>query len=279
MLRFLTKDKSALTSSPIEALASASELAFQAEDVYVLLDGQRIHYKVAGPLDAPPLVLLHGIGGSVNWWKRNLPVLSQYFRTYALDLPGFGYSWRLREGYSIGKAAEFLKRWLDFMGLEKINLMGHSMGGQIALRLAVSYPERLSKLILIAPSGLWLPLRRHLRWFREMPKVRVPLEQTLTIALGTMRTDMLALALSLQAIVTDREVVATLQGLRTPSLFLWGTADIVVPPALGEEVLTYTPPGIAQVAYIEHGTHDVMYDQAETFNRLALEFLRGNDDF
>jgi len=281
MSRFLTKDKSALTSPQAASLhpSHATEPTLPAEDVYLLLDGQRIHYKVAGPLDAPPLVLLHGIGGSVNWWKRNLPELSLHFRTYALDLPGFGYSWRLREGYTIGKAAEFLKRWLDFMGLEKINLLGHSMGGQIALRLAVLYPERLTKMVLIAPSGLWLPLRQHLRWFREMPKVRVPLEQTLTIALGTMRTDMLALALSLQAIITDPEVLTTLQGLHTPSLFLWGTADIVVPPALGQAVLAHVPAGVAQLAYIEHGTHDVMYDQAETFNRLALEFLRGNNAF
>lgn len=246
---------------------------FEAQDIYYFMEGQRVHCQVAGAVNAPPLVLLHGIGGSVNWWRRNLPVLSQHFRTYALDLPGFGRSWRLREGYSISKATEFLHAWLGFMGLPKINLLGHSMGGQIALRMAATYPEHLEKMVLIAPSGLWLPVRQHLRWLREMPKVSVPLEQTLTIALGTMRTDMLALALSFQAILTDREMTTTLENLRTPSLFLWGTADVVVPPALGPQLLAKVPAGIARLEYIENGTHDVMYDQAETLNRLTLEFL------
>jgi pimeloyl-ACP methyl ester carboxylesterase len=244
------------------------------EDVYYLREGQRVHCQVAGSLDAPPLVLVHGIGGNINWWRRNLTELAQYFRVYALDLPGFGHSWRLRDGYTIDKAAEFLHDWLIFMGLEQVHLLGHSMGGQISLRLAVRYPEQLHKLILLAPSGLWLPVREHVRWMRQMPKVKVPLEQTLTIAFGTLRTDMLALLFSLQAIITDPDVVTTLQNLHTPSLFLWGTADVVVPPALASTALQHVPAGVAQLRYIENGTHDAMCDQSEIFNRLVLEFLQ-----
>lgn len=243
------------------------------EDVYYLVNGLRVHCQIAGRVSAPPLVLLHGIGGSINWWRRNLPILSQHFRTYALDLPGFGYSWRFRKGYTINGTAEFIRDWLDFAGLDKVYLLGHSMGGQIALRLAVRYPERFHKLVLVAPSGLFLTVPQHLNWVRTMPKVQVPLDQTITIALGTMRTDIIALLQSLQAVLTDKEAVATLQNLRTPSLFIWGTADVVVPHSLGEQVLKYVPKDIATVTYIENGTHDVMCDQAEYFNHYALDFL------
>src|SRR5690242_3657226 len=102
------------------------------DDVYVHAGGTRLHYQVAGPLDAPPLVLLHGIGGCVNWWDGNLPVFTQHFRTYALDLPGFGHSWRMRRFYSIERLADYVRAWLDITGLERINLLGHSLGGQVA---------------------------------------------------------------------------------------------------------------------------------------------------
>lgn len=243
------------------------------EHVYIYVNGSRLHYQVAGPLDAPPLVLIHGIGGNVNWWQENIPDFSQHFRTYALDLPGFGYSWRPKHRLSIESQAEFVKSWLDLTDLQKVSLLGHSMGGQIASRVAARWPERVEKLVLAAPSGLWISLKERLRWLLEMPKVSVPLAQTLTIATGTMQTDTAGLLLSLKAIFNDREASQSLSALRAPTLVVWGQADGVLPPALGELTLAAIKQAPARLAFVERGTHNMMFDQARLFNQLVLEFL------
>ncbi len=247
------------------------------EDIYVHSGGTKLHYRVGGQLSKPPLVLLHGIGGSVNWWDKNLPALTPHFRTYALDLPGFGLSWRSRQPYSIDRLAIFLKEWLDYTGLEKISLLGHSMGGQVAARFAGKNPERVQSLVLAAPSGLWPTGLERLRWFRDAPRVKVPFQQVITIASGTMRTDALALLLSLKAITGDGlKVTESFQLLRTPTLLLWGTADTVLPPSLAARVSNLITGAPKKLEFIPDGTHDMMFDQAETFNRLTLNFLINN---
>lgn len=244
------------------------------EDVYVHTGGTRLHYQVAGPLDAPPLVLLHGIGGCVNWWDGILPVVTRHFRTYALDLPGFGHSWRLRRLYSIERLAEYVRVWLDITGLERISLLGHSLGGQVAARLAAQQPHRVERLILAAPSGLWPTQRERVNWMFNAPKVKVPLQQVLTIATGTMRTDALALFSSINAIVQDGNRAAqSLQAITMPTLVLWGTADSILPPVLGPRVVSLIENAPARLAYIENGTHDMMFDQSAAFNEVAMKFL------
>jgi pimeloyl-ACP methyl ester carboxylesterase len=243
------------------------------EHVYLYVDGMRVHYQVAGPVDAPPLILLHGIGGNVNWWQENMGAFSQHFRTYALDLPGFGQTWRLRQRVTIEAKAAFVQRWMGWLGIERASFLGHSMGGQVAIRVAARYPELVVRLIAAAPSGLWLSLAERLRWAREMPKVWVPLHQTLTIATGTLRTDLLALSLSLWAILADRDAPTSLQALLAPTLLLWGQADGVVPPALGPRTLALIQNAPVRLEYIERGTHNAMFDQANRFNQLVLQFL------
>lgn len=252
---------------------SRLETPYPTEDVYIYRQGHRLHYQVAGPLDAPTLVLLHGIGGNVNWWQMNMPTFSQHFRTYALDLPGFGRSWRLRKPFSIDEGAIYLHDWLDFLGLEKVNLLGHSMGGQIAARFASQHPDCVSRLVLVAPSGLWVTTKQRLKWLRDMPKVSVPLNQTLSIATGTMRTDLVTLGISLKAILADRGAAPTLAALTVPTLLLWGGSDGVLPPALGEQALQLLQKAPARLEYVAGGTHNMMYDQAAEFNRQTLAFL------
>lgn len=251
----------------------ASADTCQPEHVYLYANGTRLHYQVAGPSDAPPLVLLHGVGGCVNWWQHNFAAFSQHFRTYALDLPGFGQTWRLREASTIEGMAAFVRNWLNLLGLEQVSLLGHSMGGQVAARLVASHPESVERLVLVAPSGLWLPTMQRVRWPLAMPKVAVPLQQTLTIATGTMRTDVLALSLSVLALLADRASVASLEKLSRPTLILWGTADGILPPALGPRTLELIRHAPARLEYIERGTHNLMFDQSASFNRAVLNFL------
>jgi pimeloyl-ACP methyl ester carboxylesterase len=115
-----------------------------------------LHYHEAG--DGPPLLLLHGSGPGVSAWanfRGNLPAFAAHFRTLALDFPGFGKSYRT-DANPMPAAAPAVAEFLDALGLESVAVVGNSMGGNIAARLAATQPERVSRLVTI--GGIGLPL-------------------------------------------------------------------------------------------------------------------------
>jgi pimeloyl-ACP methyl ester carboxylesterase len=249
---------------------------YPAQDVYCRLDGLKIHYQVCGDVKAPPLVLIHGIGGHVNWWKNNLPAYTKHFRCYALDLPGFGYSQPYLTGLTFQKGVKLLEQWLDFVHLERTSILAHSMGGQITIHFAAKMPHRIEKLVLVAPSGLRMTVRQYLSWIRTAPKIRVPVSQAMGVALGTMRSDAVAVLSGLFSIFQDKELPGSYTQITTPTLLLWGDGDTIVPPPLAhraKEIMLRAPTALE---IINGGTHDVMWDRPEEFNRLTLQFLTQN---
>lgn len=136
---------------------------------HVAVDGLAIHYEARGA--GPPIVLIHGFGGSTYSWRFNLPELSRRHRVYALDLPGFGYSERTdRPIYSRSCQAAIVRGFLDVMNeTGPAVLVGNSMGGAVALRFAIDYPDRTLGLVLSAPSVFWRE-----PWRRLAPLFRVP---------------------------------------------------------------------------------------------------------
>ena len=118
----------------------------------------KLHYHVAG--DGPPLLLLHGSGPGVSGWanfRGNLPVLAEQYTTYVLDFPGFGKSYSpdanplaVRPG--VGPRGFFL----DGMGLGPLPVIGNSMGGNVAARIAADQPDRITRLVCIGGVGLSL---------------------------------------------------------------------------------------------------------------------------
>jgi pimeloyl-ACP methyl ester carboxylesterase len=122
--------------------------------------GIKTNYLEAG--EGPPVVLIHGSGPGVTSyanWRVVIPVLSEHFRVIAPDMAGFGFSDR-PEGVEYG-----LRTWvdqtlglMDNLGLEKVNLVGNSFGGSIALRLAAEHPDRVGKLVLMGSMGVHFPI-------------------------------------------------------------------------------------------------------------------------
>ncbi|MFF2846581.1 alpha/beta fold hydrolase [Streptomyces sp. NPDC058001] len=111
------------------------------------VDGVRLAYEVSGPPDAPPLVLLPALGENATDWERVVSVLSRSRRTYALDLRGHGRSDWPGE-YSLELMRADVLRFLDALGLDRVDLIGHSMGGMVAYLLAQDHPRRVSRLVL-----------------------------------------------------------------------------------------------------------------------------------
>jgi 2-hydroxy-6-oxonona-2,4-dienedioate hydrolase len=115
------------------------------------IEGLRTHYLTAG--SGPPLVLVHGVGTSAGEWSRVLPTLARDHLLYAIDLPGFDGSARPPD-YSPAFSARFVGAFLDALRVERPAVIGNSLGGLVAMHLALCDPERISSLILSDSAGL-----------------------------------------------------------------------------------------------------------------------------
>jgi pimeloyl-ACP methyl ester carboxylesterase len=118
-----------------------------------LKNGAKVAIVKAGAPKAPPIIFVHGLGGYLPHWYFQISELSSMFFCVALDLPGYGKSEKKPLKITMPYYAETIAALCSYLQLEKVNLCGHSMGGQIALHFALKYPELLDKLILIAPAG------------------------------------------------------------------------------------------------------------------------------
>lgn len=110
---------------------------------------RRLHYQESGPADAPAIVFLHGFMGSTEDWTTIVPAFSEDYRCIAIDLPGHGASGEPPGGdYGMERTAAAVSDLVDEIGAASCFLVGYSMGGRLALYLAVHYPSKFSALVL-----------------------------------------------------------------------------------------------------------------------------------
>lgn len=115
---------------------------------YVTVDGLRLCYRSAG--SGEPVLLLHGYRGSGRYWTAAAPELAARCRVIAPDLKGFGDSAKPRTGYSLTEHVMTLRHFLAALGLPRVTLVGHSLGGVLALRLLLDCPELVRRIVLVA---------------------------------------------------------------------------------------------------------------------------------
>ncbi|MBV9544029.1 MAG: alpha/beta fold hydrolase, partial [Chloroflexi bacterium] len=114
---------------------------------FTRIDGVRTYYRVTG--HGPALVLVHGLGLSHLTWAAATDALAEHFTVYTLDLPGFGYSDKPADYASARQAAAFVDRFLEALGVERATVIGHSMGGAVAMWLAAEHPTRIERVVLV----------------------------------------------------------------------------------------------------------------------------------
>jgi len=160
MLRRIASGLSALLAALFAALAAIVRLVLPRWETIdwsrapgpgklIDIDGVRLHYVEDGRGEA--VVLIHGLGGHTFSFRHTLPALAKRFRVVAVDLKGFGFSERPKGGdYSITAQARLMLRLMDELGIEHATVVGHSLGGEVAMRVAAAAPERVDALVLAA---------------------------------------------------------------------------------------------------------------------------------
>lgn len=114
------------------------------------------------------LLFIHGLGSYLPAWRKNMEVLSDNYRCIALDLPGYGKSSRGDYAFDMTFFATQVAAFIDQLSLKKVTLVGHSMGGQIAMTLALQHPEVIDRLVLIAPAGFETFTEQEVAWFKQI---------------------------------------------------------------------------------------------------------------
>ena len=106
-----------------------------------------VHYEVYGR--GRPVILLHGWLGSWGLWQETMAYLGAFYRTYALDFWGFGESGKKRETYAVSDFVSLVDQFMEQLGIANAPLVGHSMGGTVSLSVAIQYPRRVSKVVVV----------------------------------------------------------------------------------------------------------------------------------
>jgi pimeloyl-ACP methyl ester carboxylesterase len=239
----------------------------------IVVDDEIVHYEVLGR--GRPLIFVHGWLGSWRYWIPTMQALSAEFRTYALDLWGFGDSGKPPERYSLDAQAELLHRFMEHLGILKAAFVGHGLGGVVATRFANHYPEWAERAMAVS-----VPLTSaaiHTRLVNA-PSLSGLLDWVLgkgptadPIGLEAAKTDWAAVATSVQALL-DNDFKSELSKLKSPCLLVYGEKDpVILPPP--EDAWGNGITGNVHRISLEESRHFPMLDEAAKFNRLLADFL------
>ena len=270
-----------------------------APGAFLDVNGVHIHYVEAGEGDA--VVLIHGLNASTFSFRHVIPALARSHRVVALDMKGFGHSARPSDGdYSLTEQARLVAGVMERLAIERAAVVGHSLGGAVAMRLALLAPERVSRLVLVDSasdrqmrSGLALaPLARpffpvgalftlhrlSVRRRLHQTAVHDPAYLTPEVLEGHFRpTQMKGHLRALGALMAHRRRDEPLapERIQQPTLILWGEHDRWLPLSEGEELARLIPN--ARLLAVRSAGHLPLEEQPALSNRALLDFLRSTE--
>ncbi|MCW3029249.1 MAG: alpha/beta hydrolase fold protein [Solirubrobacterales bacterium] len=255
--------------------------------------------------EGPPVVFVHGLSGSWQNWLEQLPVLAREHRVVAMDLPGFGYSPMPREEISIAGYARLLDGLLGELGIAAATVVGNSMGGFIGAELAIAFPQRVERLVLVSAAGL--STHNDPRTVRAMPAllrlqriiaagaawlaskseevVRRPRLREATMGLVVRHPSRLPAVLAaeqlrgagkpgfipaLEALI-GYDVRDRLPEIACPTLIVWGDRDRLI-SVRDADVFAELIPDSRKMIFEDTG-HMAMLERPEAFNELLSGFL------
>lgn len=256
--------------------------------MFAEVNGTRLHYEIGGA--GPPIVLIHGIGGSGEDWGGVLPRLAVACRVLTLDVRGCGRSAKPAGPYSAALWAADVAALLDHAAFTPAFVLGHSMGGAIAQRLLLDFPEKVRAVMLVSTSsevketaaqfwegqaaeierdGLGPMIARRQATYTDEYRAAHP-EALAADARRLEFNEPRAYAAGARA-MARYNFTAELRGVARPTLIVQGLDDKQTPPG-GSVIMSRAIPG-ARLVMLEHCGHNVMIDQPDRFVELTLEFV------
>lgn len=246
-----------------------------------------MYYLTGGSGD--PLIVLHGGSEGSRAWRNNAELLAEHYTVYVPDLPGFGQSEALTGDYFLPEMAQFVDGFARGVGLEKFHLMGHSLGGGIALHYVLRFPHRINKLVLVSSLclgkeiALWVRCLSHPKVIRYAGRAVLGilkavkwLAVNLTLAPLEKLMPFTATSVHIGRYITGFKEQATvfldrLSEIIVPTLVVWGARDIILPYRQAFAAARLIPD--CRVKVFRRAGHSVYREQLAEFSHLLRGFL------
>ena len=290
----------------VTPITSFDDIPYPYDVKYVKIeDNQTIAYFDEG--QGPAVLMIHGLGSYAPAWKKTISNLKTDFRCIAIDLPSYGRSTKGNFEGSMSSYVEVIKKVLTELNIDKATLMGHSMGGQIAMLFYLAYPDKVDKLVLISPAGFETFSPGQKEWFMDVVTPRAiqltPVE-TIVSNVGYNFYDFPADA---QFMIDDRIAMRTANGfdaychqiaksvagmleepvfeylprIRANTLVIYGRQDNLIPnrflnPGSTEEIAKKGVEKLnhVQLEMIDKAGHFVHFERPQIVNPMITEFLK-----
>lgn len=252
----------------------------------MVVDQQMVHYEVFG--HGRPVLFLHGWLGSWRYWYPTIEHIDDHFRAYSFDFWGFGDTNRHANVVSIQSYSDQVIRFLDELGIDRVLLVGHSMGGMVALKTAINHPKRISRVVavgapIVGDSLSWLlkltdrvvfaDAFARMHWLRRFmfhrflgetndPAVHEILDDSVKSSSTTLRRAVSSM--------WRTDLRPELKRLAVPTLIVHGGRDEIVHPNQAD---LFDDVPCAEVVVMPESRHFPFLDEAELFNETLLRFL------
>ncbi len=256
---------------------------------FIDVGGYRVRYYENGK--GRDILLIHGLGGSIDSWIYNRDELAKHFHVLAIDLLGFGLSDKPRIRYSIGMFVRFINNLLALFPINRVSLIGSSLGGQISAEFAMRYPEMVDRLILISPAGV-TPYSykgsKELYLYTSIFEAKD--EEDLKYRLSALDKDAkfdkqyisnlfnyikmenarYAFYSALRHSARAPRLVDRLDKIKARYMVIWGKDDKIIPVRYSKPFMNAEN---CRLVLLEGCGHRVHYEKSSIFNRLAIDFL------
>lgn len=256
----------------------------------IVTDHGVVHYEVTGR--GLPVILLHGWIGSWGYWVDTMTCLEDRYRGYALDFWGFGDSDKRRNSFSISDFVSLVDQFMDRLGIESAPVIGHSMGGTVALSLALTNPKRVKQVVVVGSpiagnslniflqlagksqiaTLLWkFPffLQTFLKWYS--PFVTRASQEWYKMVMRDISATTLESFFSSIRSLYHTDLTPRLADINVPILGIYGRSDVIVSPYQGKLLNQYIKG--SEVTMLSESGHFPMLDEPELFNHHLLDFL------
>jgi len=255
---------------------------------FVQIRGLRIHYLESGKASKPRLLLIHGLGGSIESWAEIISDLSRDFHVVAVDLPGCGRSDKPAVSYTIEYFSDFICSFMESLKFHPAFLVGHSMGGMIALKTCLRCLEKIEGLILQDAAGLSETAAAKIRQYMgaewSMERLKKFYRDCVLGRLGKLDEARLEESLRMLGDPSFRRAylssldsiskpipVEELQKIQVPTLIIWGSDDRLTPLEDGIK-LSRAIPG-SRLVVIDGAGHSPHSEAADQVIREIKKFI------